>query len=51
MRTSYSLFIYVMCVNFQCICNPHDFVKTISFRMTFNVNNDSNVDSDIDVED
>ena len=51
LRTSYSLFIYVMCVPLQCISNPHDFVKPISFRMTFNVNNDSNVESDIDVED
>ena len=36
---------------FQCINNPHDFVKPISGRMTFNVNDDSDVDSNIDAED
>ena len=34
---------------FQDISNPHDFVKPISERMTFNVNNDSDIDSDSDV--
>ena len=51
LRTSYCLFIQVMCILLQHISNLHGFVKPISGRMTFNVNNDSDVDSDIDVED
>ena len=51
LRTSYSLFLQFMCISFQHISNPHDFVKPFSGRMTFNVNNDSDLDSDIDAED
>ena len=51
LRTSNCLFIQVMCILLQHISNLHDFVKLISGRMTFNVNNDSYADSDTDVED
>ena len=51
LRTNNCLFIQVMCIHLQHISNLHDFVKPISGRITFNVNNDSDVDSDIDVED
>ena len=51
LRTSNCLFIKVMCIHLQHISNLHDFVKPNSGRITFNVNDDSDVDSDIDVED